>query len=90
MVMICTGDRRSIEHVRSKAVDVFPGDFVSALTFGRDETEAAFHVRPESHLRANAFFDWMVQQRQVGQLPSCHVVELDFLIDGNVLASRSV
>ena len=90
MVMICSGDYSNLERARVMAEDVFGGELVSPLAPSRDSTEATFRVRPDGRRQANAFFEWMAQQHRAGRLTSCHVVELDCLIDGHVIAGRSV
>jgi len=40
--------------------------------------------------RVDSAADSQAQQHRAGRLTSCHVVELDFLIDGHVIAGRSV
>ena len=90
MVMICSGDYPHLERARVMAEGLFGGDLVSPLAPSRDSTEATFRVRPDSPRDANAFLEWLAQQHQAGRLTSCHVVELDCLIDGHVIAGRSV
>ena len=90
MVMVCSGDYPNLEHARVVAAQVFGGELVSALVPSRVGTEATFRVRPDSRRHANAFFEWLAEQHRAGRLTSCHVVELDFLIDGHVIAGRSV
>jgi hypothetical protein len=90
VVMICSGDYSNLERARVMAADVFGGEFVSPLAPSRGSAEATFRVRPDSRRQANAFFEWMAQQHRAGRLTSCQVVELDFLIDGHVIAGRSV
>ena len=90
VVMICSGDYSNLERARVTAEGVFGGELVSPLAPSRGSAEATFRVRPHSRRQANAFFEWMAQQHRAGRLTSCHVVELDFLIDGHVIAGRSV
>jgi len=90
VVMICSGDYANLERARVTAEGVFGGEIVSPLAPSRGSAEATFRVRPHSRRQANAFFEWMAQQHRAGRLTSCHVVELDFLIDGHVIAGRSV
>jgi hypothetical protein len=90
MVMICSGDSGDIERARAKAENVFGGGLVSPLAPSKDRTEVTFRVRPDSRRHANAFFEWMAGQHAGGRLTACHVVELDCLVDGHVIAGRSV
>jgi hypothetical protein len=90
MVMVCSGDYPNLEHARVAAEHVFGGELVSPLAPSRVGTEATFCVRPDSRRHANAFFEWVAQQHRAGRLASCHVVELDCLVDGHVIAGRSV
>ena len=90
VVMICSGDYSNLERARVTAEGVFGGELVSPLAPSRGSAEATFRVRPHSRRQANAFFEWMAQQHRAGRLTSCHAVELDCLIDGHVIAGRSV
>ena len=89
MLVVCTGDRPSIDRVRAEADAVFEGGSVSPLVLGDDVTEAAFHVRPDGGPRADAFFAWLARQHRDGRYRSCHVVELSVLTDGHVVVCRS-